>query len=113
MDRIERNREGPDITSVSLAVYLLISVLSMMAAYEVGRVTDDVRNSVVVTQQAHCGPNKPGDDGRGDPVLILLVEAEPLFLRPRANRLPTDPSHRSLVLRNFDARAPPALFAPV
>lgn len=113
MNRIERNGEGPNIASVSLALYLLVSILSMMAAYEVGRVTDDVRNSVVVTLQPQSGPNKSGDDSRGDPVFILALETAPVFLRPVAERLLADPSHRSLILRSFNARAPPASSVPV
>jgi hypothetical protein len=108
MNRIDHTREVPNIAGVSLALYLLVSILSMMAAYEVGKVSDDVRNSVVVTlQSSHNAPNKSGDDGRDDPVFVFAIERALFIPLPRHVLIPPDRSIDSYVPRAFHARGPP------
>ena len=109
MKRIDHSTEGPNIAGVSLALYLLVSILSMMAAYDVGKASDDVRNSVVHTLQSNSSsPNKASDDGGGD---LLLVDAQTTefvpLARPDAQRRHVET--RLQIARSFNARAPPVL----
>ena len=87
-----------------------MSLLSMMAAYEVGKNSEDIRNSVVHSLQAgQTAPNKSGGDD-ADEVFVLKV-GDPEFWKPspRFERAPDDQIHLAYVPRSFNARAPPAL----
>ena len=114
MKRTDHTQDVPSFAGVSLALYLLVSILSMMAAYEVGKGPDDVRNSVVINlQSSHGSPNKSGDDGGGDPVLVPLFELIPLDLNPRRERAFTGVLHIARAARAFDARGPPLPVSPI
>lgn len=109
MSRVDANTEGPNIAGVSLALYLLVSILSMMAAYEVGKASDDVRNSVVVSHHTNYGaPNKPGDDKCDDPFVAPAFETIALHHTPNDHRVAHAASALPKIPRAFAARAPPA-----
>jgi hypothetical protein len=114
MKRNEHAGEGPNIAGVSLALYLLVSILSMMAAYEVGKAADDCRNSVVVSlhQSSHSTPGKSGDDGRDDPVVLVAFHPDFLDRPTRIERAASDQSSSSCIQRGFDARGPPHSSVP-
>lgn len=112
MNRIDHTRDGPNIAGVSLALYLLVSILSMMAAYDF-KIADDVRNSIVINlQSSGASPTKSGDDGKDDPFVstsidFVMIDSGP-FLEPVcANHLQSC----SFAL-GFNARAPPIPEAP-
>lgn len=114
MRKIDHTREGPNIAGVSLALYLLVSLLSMMAAYEVGKNSEDIRNSVVHSLQAgQTAPNKSGGDDT-DEIFVLTV-GDPEFWKPspRFERAPDDQFHLAYVPRSFNARAPPHAVPPI
>ncbi len=84
----------------------------MMAAYEVGKSSDDVRNSVVVSlQSSHPTPNKSGDDGRDNPFFIPAVEPDLVFERPAFNGWSNSRLQLPSIQRAFNARAPPHVWA--
>lgn len=108
MKRIDHSTEGPNIAGVSLALYLLVSILTMMAAYDVGKASDDPRNSVVHTlQSSTVSPNKATDDSGGD---LVLVEVRSTEFIPVARPSAVSGAFQtpSRVARAFNARAPPA-----
>lgn len=109
MSRVDINTEGPNFAGVSLALYLLVSILSMMAAYEVGKASDDVRNSVVLNYHSnHSAPNKPGDDKVDDPFVAPALETIALNQTPDDHRVTHATSALPQTPRAFAARAPPA-----
>lgn len=113
MNRIEHTQEGPNIAGVSLALYLLVSLLSMMAAYEVGKASDDFRNSVVISlQSSHTAPNKSGDDDRGDLFIVPAAETIALDARPLRERVSISHFPTASIPRAFNARAPPLNVQP-
>lgn len=112
MKRTDHIQEAPNFAGVSLALYLLVCVLSMMAAYEVGKASDDVRNSVVVSLQSSNGtPSKSSDGDRDDP--FILPALEPVWLETHPQQAGASFSHIHLELapRAFNARAPPMVAA--
>lgn len=113
MKRTDHTQEVPNFAGVSLALYLLVCVLSMMAAYEVGKASDDVRNSVVVSlQSSHGSPSKSSDGDRDDPFIAPDVEPVSLESHPHQAGSSLSNIHLELSLRAFNARAPPVVAAP-
>lgn len=111
MDRINRTREGPNIAGVSLALYLLVSIFSMLAAYDF-KTSDDVRNSVVINLQSSSGaPTKSGDDSGGDPFITVSIEPVAIDRRPVLER--AFPQHLQPLsfTHGFQARGPPLALA--
>jgi hypothetical protein len=95
-----------NITGLSLVLFLFLSLLSMMAAYEAGKPTDDLRNNVVAS--FHEYSTQVPDPESSDHVLVVKAARE---------RLPTGAIHyQTSVLssfsvpapKHFDARGPPA-----
>jgi hypothetical protein len=114
MRKVDHTTEGPNIAGVSLALYLLVSLLSMMAAYEVGKNPEDIRNSVVHSLQAgQTAPNKPGGDDGDQPFLLEAIVPEFWKPSPHFERAPADQFHLACVTRSFNARAPPCSGSPV
>lgn len=108
MKRIAHTQERPNIAGVSLALYLLVALLSMMAAYEVSRSSDDIRNSVIVSLQSAQSPaNKSTDDGRDSSFVILALEFDLVFEPAAFNGRPDSGFQLPSVQRSFNARAPP------
>lgn len=108
MKRTDHTQDVPNFAGVSLALYLLVSILSMMAAYDVGKASDDVRNSVVISNHSSYGsPNKSGDDGRSDGVIVLALERVALDTMPQRVSASVTVLHIALLARAFNARAPP------
>lgn len=108
MRKNARAGEGPNIAGVSLALYLLMSLLSMMAGYEGGKNSEDIRNSIVHSlQSGQTVPNKSGGDDADQ--ALVLNSRDPEFWKPspRYERAPDDQIHLVYVPRNFNARAPP------
>ncbi len=107
MDRIDHTREGPNIAGVSLALYMLVSILSMMAAYDF-KSPDDVRNSIVINLQSPYGAStKSGDDGRNDPVIFATIKPVVIDARPRLELIFFSHVESRPLTRGFNARAPP------
>lgn len=101
-----------NLTALSLVVFLLASLLSMMAAYDPGRQTDDRRNSVVITLHEYSSPTT---DSRvdGSALAIELARACEGFERRRS--LPCAINEISIPhpASAFDARGPPTAAASV
>jgi hypothetical protein len=102
-----RDHERPsNITGLSLVLFLFLSLLSMMAAYEVNKPTDDLRGNVIAS--FHEYTTQAADAETSDH--LALAEA-------RRNALPhflTEPAHPAALTlhfasasRAFDARGPP------
>jgi hypothetical protein len=114
MRKVDHTTEGPNIAGVSLALYLLVSLLSMMAAYEVGKNPEDIRNSVVHSLQAgQTAPNKPGGDDGEQPFLLQAIDLEFWSPSPHVERAPGHEFHLACATRSFNARAPPFQGSPV
>lgn len=112
MDRIDHTREGPNIAGVSLALYLLVSILSMMAAYDF-KASDDVRNSAVIHLQSSYGaPSKSSDDGGNDPFLALSIEPVAVDRRPVLVGAFLKHLQSPTIASGFQARGPPLALAP-
>lgn len=106
--RAHQKHEQPNIASLSLALYVLVSLLSMMSFYEGGKTNEDVRNSIVHSlQSGQQSPTKSGGDDTEAfhlpkaprAPLISLADSAPLVVD---RRLPT-----FCVTASFDARGPP------
>ncbi len=102
-----RDHERPsNITGLSLVLFLFLSLLSMMAAYEVNKPTDDLRGNVIAS--FHEYTTQAADAETGDHLALAEARrnAQPLFSNEPA--LPA-----ALILnfasasRAFDARGPP------
>lgn len=112
MNRIDHTREGPNIAGVSLALYLLVSILSMMALYEI-KASDDVRNSVVLSlQSSSSSPTKSGDEGEDDPVLSPSIDFVAIDSGPFVERSSVAYFQPCSFARGFNARGPPKTGAP-
>lgn len=112
MNRIDHTREGPNLAGVSLALYLLVSILSMMAAYEF-KASDDVRNSVVLSLQSSASsPTKSGDESDDDPFLALSIDLVAIDAAPFLERVSVSHFQTYSFARGFNARAPPMIEAP-
>ena len=100
--------EGPNIAGLSLVIYLLACLLSMMAAYEVSKKFDDPRNSFGIgVQSSTVNLHKNSEDRRCDPIVILSLRIEqPLLIAPLKQTSSYQP-HHPLKPRVFNARAPP------
>ncbi len=70
-------RKPSDVTGLSLVLFLFLSLLSMMAAYEVSKPVDELRNNVVASFHEYSA--QTADPEASD--LDLLIEA-------RRERLP-------------------------
>ena len=113
MKRTDHTQEVPNFAGVTLALYLLVCLLSMMAAYEVGKASDDVRNSVVVSlQSSHGAPGKSSDGDRDDPFIVPAFELVSLDDHPQQSGAFLTNTHLELFPRAFDARGPPIIAAP-
>ena len=107
MNRIDHTREGPNIAGVSLALYMLVSILSMMAAYDF-KSPDDVRNSIVINLQSPYGAStKSSDDSRNDPVIFATVKPVVFDARPCLEPIFFSHFQSRPVTRGFNARGPP------
>ncbi len=93
------------ITGLSLVLFLFLSLLSMMAAYEASKPADEPRNSVVASFHEYSA--QVADPETSDPALLVEASRE---------SLPTLTFHFQPVLivslvvmasKNFDARGPP------
>lgn len=116
MKRIDHTEPGPNIAAISLMLYLLVAVLSMMAAYEAGKSSDDMRNCIVCNVQANQpSPSKSGGGGDDADEFILLAARDAEFshsgpvIEPRSG----DHVRISSLVRGFDARGPPEFASPV
>lgn len=116
MKRIDQTEPGPNIAAISLMLYLFVALLSMMAAYEAGKSSDDLRNCIACNVQANqTSPSKSGGGGDDADEFILLAArdaefwlSDPVTEPPASNqfRLPSP-------MRGFDARGPPGSASPV
>ncbi|MDP2358122.1 MAG: hypothetical protein Q8M31_18940 [Beijerinckiaceae bacterium] len=107
MNRIEHTREGPNIAGISLVLYMLVSILSMMAVYDF-KSPDDVRNSVVINLQSSGGsPTKFGEESRNDPIIFAAIEPVAIDARPCVEQIFVSRFQPSPLTRGFNARAPP------
>ena len=103
---VVRNERPSNFTGLSLVLFLFLSMLSMMAAYEVSKPSEDIRNSVVATFNEYSAQTADSDNGVGS----LIVEAS-LSSLPEFEEFP--PSNISDIgdalasRRAFNARAPP------
>lgn len=96
----------PNTTALSLVLFLLVSMLSMMAVYDPGRPSDDIRNSVVITLHEYSSPSSDSN-ADGDPLVVALASASFWFEAPRVR--PSTPKSLSILsaASAFDARGPP------
>ncbi|MBX9761396.1 MAG: hypothetical protein K2Y29_21645 [Beijerinckiaceae bacterium] len=108
---IERKQKSSNFTGLSLVMFLFLSMLSMMAAFEAGKSTDEIRGTTIVSLNEYPSP---GADTETDHQ-TLLPRGEPSNAPPLSV---DDFSRTSLPLRvalaqsAFDARAPPAQTTP-
>lgn len=108
---IERKQRSSSFTGLSLVMFLFLSMLSMMAAFDAGKSSDDIRGTTIVS--LHEYPS-PGADTETDHH-TLAPRSEP----SRAQPLSVDDFTRTssalrvaLASSAFDARAPPAQTTP-
>lgn len=112
MNRIDHTREGPNLAGVSLALYLLVSILSMMALYEI-KASDDVRNSVVLSlQSSSSSPTKSGDEGEDDPFVSPSIDFVAIDSGPFVERVFICDHQPCSFAQGFYARGPPISKAP-
>jgi len=103
-----QKHEQPNIASLSLALYLLVSLLSMMSFYEGGKTNEDVRNSIVHSLQS--GQQSPTKSGGDDTEAFHLPKAPRAPLISLADSAPVVVDRRLptfCVTASFDARGPP------
>jgi len=107
-NRAHHRHEQPNIAGLSLALYVLVSLLSMMAFYEGGKTNEDVRNSIVHSLQS--GQQSPSKSGGDDTDAFHLPKAPRVSLVALADKAPASVDHRLPtfhVTASFDARGPP------
>jgi len=94
-------RRPSDVTGLSLVLFLFLSLLSMMAAYEAGKPVDELRNNVVAS--FHEYSTQIPDPESSDHVLVLKAARE---------RLPTFTLHyQTFSLSSFSVPAPKHFYA--
>ena len=115
MKRIDHTEPGPNIAAISLMLYLLVAVLSMMAAYEAGKSPDELRNCIACNIQANqTSPGKGGGGDDADGVILLSVHHAEFWLSSTVTAPSASDRFRlPLPERGFDARGPPGLASPV
>ncbi len=103
-----RDHERPsNITGLSLVLFLFLSLLSMMAAYEVNKPSDDLRGSVIASFHEYTTQAADADNSDHLALAETRRNAQPHFIIERA--LPSAPILRlASASRAFDARGPPA-----
>lgn len=101
-----------NVTALSLVVFLLASLLSMMAAYDPERQADDRRNSVVITLHEHASPTSDSSPDGSD-LAIASARACDTFERPRSLHCAINEISTPHPTCAFDARGPPAAGASV
>jgi hypothetical protein len=104
---IDKRQKSSNFTGLSLVLFLFLSMLSMMAAYEAGKQTDDPRGATIVSLNEY---SPLGADSESD-AHTLLVAAQrlqaPAFTQVRyVSKTPL--LRLALAQRAFNARAPPA-----
>jgi hypothetical protein len=107
MQQAVDTKERPsNFTGLSLVLFLFLSMLSMMAAYEVSRPSEDIRNSVVATFHEYAAQTADADnDAR-----TLIVESGQASLPEFSEFHPArdfDIRHALASRKAFNARAPP------
>ena len=111
MQLIDNHKEQPpNITGLSLVLFLFLSMLSMMAAYEVSRPSDDIRSSVIVSFHEYAGPSADTESHKPALFFRAVNTAAPNFERMDAPARPSTsfiPAPRLA----FNARGPPAEIA--
>ena len=106
------NDKPMNLTALSLVVFLLASLLSMMAAYDPERQTDDRRNSVVITLHEYSSPTTDSR-AEGSLLAVELARACEGFERPRSLHRAINEISTPHPTCAFDARGPPAADASV
>jgi len=101
-----------NMTAFSLVLFLLASLLSMMAAYDPERHNDDKRNSVVITLHEHASPTSDSNP-EGSDFAIALACALDTFERPRSLHRAINEISTPHPTSAFDARGPPGADASV
>jgi len=96
-----------NLTALSLVLFLLASLLSMMAAYDPERQTDDRRNSVVITLHEHASPSSDSNPDASD-LAISSARACDSFERPRSLARAIAEISALHPTCAFDARGPPS-----
>ena len=104
---IDRREKPSSLTGLSLVLFLFLSMLSMMAAYEAGKPTDDIRGATIASLNEY---SPLGADAENE-TLTLLADVQS-FRAPAFQQI--EYQQHALVMRlalaqrAFNARAPPA-----
>ncbi|MFN3889649.1 MAG: hypothetical protein ACK4MV_04560 [Beijerinckiaceae bacterium] len=111
---IEREEEPTSITGLSLVLFLFLSMISMMAAYEASKPVDDIRKTIVASFHEYApsvaaDTNDPADTNSADHAELVLPLITASYSRPPSGRL----FHPRSTVAGFNARAPPGLAAAV
>ena len=103
-----KHEPQPNFAGLSLALYVLVSLLSMMAFYEGGKSNEDVRNSLVHSlQSGQQTPSKSGGDDTDQFQLPKAPRAAFTALSQTRPALSDIHFHAFGVTSSFDARGPP------
>ena len=108
---IDRREKPSSLTGLSLVLFLFLSMLSMMAAYEAGKPTDDLRGATIASLNEY---SPLGADAETE-TLTLLAEGQrssattfqQIEYQPHALVM-----RLALAQRAFNARAPPRAEGP-
>ena len=108
---IDKREKPTSFTGLSLVLFLFLSMLSMMAAYEAGKPTDDIRGATIASLNEY---SPLGADAETE-TLTLLADSHP-SRAPAFQQIEYLP--HALVMRvaleerAFNARAPPRAEGP-
>lgn len=102
-----QKEQPPNITGLSLVLFLFLSLLSMMAAYEVSRSSDDLRSSVIVSVHELSGPSA---DAEADEFTLYFRERRLTrsAFEPSDTAGPVSQPAASIPRPAVKARGPPA-----
>lgn len=106
--RTRHQEEQPTVAGLSLVLYLLVSLLSMLAFAETSKANEDVRSSIVHTLQS--GQQSPTKSGGDDADEWVAFHAPGVTFEPRARArrvVAAEFNHVTRVTTDFDARGPP------
>lgn len=95
-----------NFTGLSLVLFLFLSLISMMAAYEASKPADEVRNSVIASFHEYSGQTADSESTHHAVVVAAASECAPTVT---FHYQPTNVSSFAVpTSNNFDARGPPA-----
>ena len=107
---INRDQERPSsVTGLSLVLFLFLSLLSMMAAYEASKPSDDIRSNVIASLHEYNAQAADAESGDQFQFVETAWSALPQFHLDTVF-LPGVRFALAATSRAFDARGPPGRF---